>query len=128
MSRVYVLIGLPGSGKTYHGNELAQRLGAKFYDDMDESRFEELEESIRNDEDCIVADAMLCNTEAKIACHAWLSQRGIEPLFVYFANDPEQCLANMEGRERNTITDLEMLTRRYDPPVSAVPVWRKDSL
>lgn len=135
MTMVTMIIGMPGSGKTYLAKELLHRHGGLLIDDLsqhvDEKYF-----------------AIFCNTRASriFITDPWAAMRppekiteklrgwfgdDIEVVFIAFENDVDACLANCvlrnDGRiiSRNT---LEMISRAYNTALydDVRPVYGRD--
>lgn len=110
-TKVTLLVGLPGSGKTHLGNELA-KVGARFIDDV--SRFDKLPPI--EGEHVVIADAFLCNPAIKKKAEERLSNAGFELEWIYFENNPAACRENVkrrnDGRKVNEL--ITQLSKLYE--------------
>ena len=148
-----VLVGLPGSGKTFHLNTYH---AGRFVDDFKGrarhncpsfscSRFfPRLTRMLRAGVDCAISDIAFCRDEDRASIEAVLlrrvggcavhpggfeaATRGLPPInieYVFFENAPDKCRANVT--ERNRLEDIDKLTGAYHIPagVAPLPVWSR---
>lgn len=108
-----LLIGLPGSGKTYLGKNLT----GFFIDDPKEKP--EL-----NHDKLVIADPNLCMENVRKKAISYLQESGYEVSFIYFENDPKQCLKNVENRNdgRKVENTINILTKMYNIPKGITPL------
>jgi hypothetical protein len=136
-----LVVGLPGSGKSTWCRAVASRTGALLIDDFKSHapdlvfrnalKLPDLVEAVAADHPCIVADIDFTRADARTDAAGWLASRfpQIEPLWVFFANDPERCRANvLADTSRNTqarLRELDARTPAYKIPPNArvLPVW-----
>lgn len=122
--RVTLVAGLPGSGKSHLLSEKADA-GALTIDDI--SDLDALPDSPAPW--LVIADVNFCIAEVREAAVAHLVQRygSIEVDWIFYENNPDQCLANARGRDdgRDVDADIRILSRRYTIPADAdvVPVY-----
>lgn len=133
MQKVIFIVGLPGSGKTFLGNRLQDAFNSAgiknmFLDDAStkdqikivlglmksEENFKDL--AFDNAEFLIITDPMLCYKPAQEVAKASFS--GVTQTWVYFENNPEQCIKNILGRDERVISLgwVEHLSREYYIP------------
>lgn len=96
--KITVIVGLPGSGKTTYGNSL----GGLFVDDTSIIGLKLVALAIQNKNPHIVlSDVQLCRSSTRNQAKEWFAEcaQGYEIEWVYFENDPVQCLANVASRK-----------------------------
>jgi len=123
MSRQLTLIvGLPGSGKTYLGEEISTKTGATFIDDPKEV-------SVPNSGDVVISDCFFCRSQTLESAIEKLSPNFDKVAVIYFENDPVACRKNVEFRDdgREVSSFITISSEKYFPPSNAIPVWNKES-
>jgi hypothetical protein len=112
-----VIVGLPGSGKSHLGAQMAAQAGVPFFDDAT---------ALPSAPGFVLTHPELCKSDlldqvvAQMA-HAW---PGVPVRLVFFANDAEQALRNAATRPGKPVAGLiRHLARAYAPPADALPVW-----
>jgi len=136
-----LVVGLPGSGKSMWCRAVTARTGALLIDDFKSHapdlvfrnalKLPQLVHAVAAGRRCIVADIDFTRTDARTDAARWLASQfpHIEPLWVFFASDPERCRANvLADTSRNTAARLRELDARapvYNIPSNArvLPVW-----
>jgi len=128
-SKVILICGLPGSGKTYLGNKLSKETGLEFIDDdiLDKKP------RILQSNGCIVADPAFIFTKTRKAVTKFLKGiPNIEWEWLFFENDPEQCLINVDNRndERRVSSFIKSFSNYYIIPTKrkVIPVYRKEQV
>ena len=94
---LFIQIGVPGSGKTFLGNEMS-KTGSFFIDDISVCGIKILESAIKNHENIVIADVFLCEERQRFAALNKLNKLGIKSEninWVFFENSPEKCLKNV---------------------------------
>ncbi len=117
-----VLIGLPGSGKTYLGTLLqAEMYQSIFLDDLSQNGgLEVLLQAADKEENIILSDVNLCyediRSQAELLFLQYFPNHEVE--WVYFENDPEACFENVRRRDdgREVGDTIKMLTKVYKIP------------
>ncbi|MCB0337022.1 MAG: hypothetical protein KDD62_11980 [Bdellovibrionales bacterium] len=144
-SKLTIVVGLPGSGKSHYIRERSANVAGSCVEDYmafpyDDSRhftdsqyYSTLVSNLRGGKDCIIADIFFCDTalrnEAEQVIAKDCSSSIIE--WIFFANDPKSCRENATRRNRKIVDhDLVMidkLTRKYFIPLGSteLPVWRE---
>lgn len=130
MNKVRIIVGLPGSGKTY----LAEHdpLGVLFDDPAacDES-FQELKKIILSGQDVTITDVFnieeTSRTITMSTLLAWNPQAEIS--WIFFENDPQACIANTARRNDGRIVSAGFIndaSRHYETPENAtvLPVFK----
>lgn len=140
MNTIYVIVGLPGSGKTHYGRELLSRLLAKgrkvaLYDDLSINKeasdaFEAHDPD--KDVDIIIADVFLCSPMVRMVCEKHLESKFplAEIKWVFFENNPVKCHENVKSRtgsDRKVDNMIDTMTRQYYIPPNSQEktIWQK---
>ena len=129
--KIICIGGLPGSGKTYLGKELAKKYGYMLFDDMDKESFYILREALKLDKSVIIIDTYFCL--AKDRKDAMLTLKSISPFcnieWILFENDPDACMYNVIKRDdgREVAQHIKNLSKDYDNTGvnNIVPVWKE---
>jgi predicted kinase len=143
MSTLIVVVGLPGSGKSHHVRLLRVRCAgvcnedfmADSHDDSprftDSRYYGDLVRDLRAGKDCVIADIEYCDTwrrtEVEEVIRRDVPQVNFE--WHYFENNPSQCEANVNRRDRKTAKEEKRkicrLSRKYQIPPGAkiISVW-----
>ncbi|MFA5071335.1 MAG: hypothetical protein WC511_03080 [Candidatus Pacearchaeota archaeon] len=136
MQKVIFIVGLPGSGKTFLGKRLQDAFNSAgiknlFIDDASTKdqikivlglmksgeTFKDL--AFDNTEFLIITDPMLCHKQAQEVAKE--SFHGVTQTWVYFENNPEQCVKNIHGRDERVISPgwVTHLSQIYHIPEDA---------
>lgn len=133
MSEVIVVIGLPASGKSFYCKELNKSFcGVIVDDEIIDNNKDVITNLIEDGRDFIYADAALCNPEVLLAFNNFLqAMEGLEVSYIYFENDPEQCLINSDrpDRQKKKVRNyIKYCSQIYTIPNDVVPlkVWREN--
>lgn len=122
MYNITFVIGLPASGKSYYCRELSEMTGGVVFDDFSlhkdgyinmfkEHRYSNL----------IINDPYLCfvdevRIKSKIVELLEIEELDCEFKFIYFTNEPEQCLINARSRSDKIVTNfIKECSRVYEP-------------
>lgn len=126
MSRVTIIVGLPGSGKTYLANHFAQQHNAVVFDDIVREDIPRLLTALAAGQDCVVTDPHLCDEAQRKACATMVAEHDTQ--WVFFANDPDACLRNVAQRNDGRVVTKTILqyAKLYAPDAACdiVPVWQ----
>lgn len=125
---VNLIIGLPGSGKTW----LANKIGGYIVDDI--TSVDQL--PLKTDKDWVITDVNFCSSctlaGASELIRSYAQMRSpsgteIEIVKHYFKNEPKACYANVILRSdgRNVGPTIERFTKLYNPPEDAMPVYQQ---
>lgn len=121
--RVYLYIGLPGSGKTHHANRTCDVVVDDIVDIANLPTEEELGGRTLG-----ITDVNFCDD--KILHTATERLREVYPLrfqvLCYFENDPDACRSNVEYRDDGRLVEgtIRRFAETYKPPTYANPVWK----
>lgn len=144
-ARVIFVAGLPGSGKTPYLESLRVD-GWRVFDDFqadaklnspafrNSRNYDDLLSALRSGQRCVVADMRFCIAAYRGQAEALLRREvpDAQVELQFFANDPQQCEANIRGNaERHPGRRLEKLNEyasAYTIPVgsAAMHVWKPD--
>lgn len=119
MTKITLIVGLPGSGKTTLGKQLESQ-GSYFIDDISISGIDVLQEAIKVHDHVVVADIFLCREKERQRAIRFLKDCEIE--WVFFENDPIKCLANVKQRNdgRKVEGMVQQLSKEYIIPDGAI--------
>lgn len=131
MSKVTFIVGLPGSGKSHLVSEMVKVENAVVFDD----KYKPIDclTAISQGVNVIVADPLLCpaKDQQSVAKSLRNLYENLNVHWIYFENDPEACLANVERRAakgdlREVRTAIRLLSKHYFIPQGADvrKVWR----
>jgi len=150
MSKLIIIIGLPGSGKSNYMQELliSEKIEERYiYDDFHAKaekdspeviasrHFTSLSESLKMGKTCMVSDIAFCNNERRKAFMSAMTEqcKNVKMELHCFRNEPGQCKENIKMRARKS-ADREMelvdeLTDKYQIPTEAkqIPVCQNSS-
>jgi len=127
-----MLAGLPGSGKSFLGNQLSRQMSGLFLDDICRTCGTRRLKDKFTSEMVIVADPSLCRRENRIFAEEMVRKYHLdcEVEWVYFENAPDKCWANVRRRNDGRIITkytIDNLSRIYTIPedVKVVKVWEE---
>lgn len=136
MAHLVLIVGLPGSGKTSYVRNLLEQENRfrdyRFFDDpaRQADLMESLERHVRSGGDALVTDVYLVDPKVReLAENKFKSWGASQIAWIFFANNPQACLANIarrqDGRTINSRAVLEMAKHYVIPAGSEViPVYR----
>lgn len=115
--KIIMLVGLPGSGKTFFGS----RLGFPFYDDLTQTGGLD---SIKNADTIIISDYGLIFEDIRQKAVQILSIKFTDATFYWIAweNDPMKCYLNILRRDDGRIITYDTIkfdSNRYSYPSDA---------
>lgn len=119
MYKIKLIVGLPGSGKTYYMNQLD---GHKIDDPKIGQEFPIL------DQDILITDPNFC--DEKTLNKAIKKLNSIYPdteiELIYFENKPEKCLRNVEYRDdgKEVSQFIKHYSSIYNPPKNVLEIWQ----
>lgn len=135
MTKVTMLVGLPGSGKTTYAK--ANLNGAVLFDDPSASPkgIEALRKHIQEvGGDIVVTDVYSVKREVRALAYEKLLGWGVDQIdWIFFENDPDACIANIKRRNQEEprfrlIPDgyVREASRQYEIPEACIviPVYR----
>lgn len=119
MTTIYLIIGLPGSGKTHYANTVLRHL--PLVDDI--SYIKQLPIS----GDFVLTDINFCNAEVLSTAESLLQQKypGATICKIFFENDAEKARANVSRRNdgRNVEGTIRRFAPIYKPPSTALKIY-----
>ena len=146
MAKLTIVVGLPGSGKSYYINYRKEKYPGICVEDFmahsiedsinftHSSHYQELIKSLQSGKDCIIADITFCKTIRRIDFIKTIRKdvKDVVLEWIFFENDLLQCQANILYRGRpkanEEINSAQYLSLRYIIPEATVviPVWRPE--
>ena len=121
--KIFLLVGMPGCGKTYLGNQLSKELDAVFIDDVNlNNGIQQVKNAVAGHvSPLVVADVFLCREKEREAAKKILEDRGYDIEWIFFENDPEKCLKNVRRRDDGRKVEglIRQLTKEYTIPEGA---------
>lgn len=129
MKTIALIVGLAGSGKTYLGKNLSKISKATLIDDIKDKDL--ILQVLEEKDEVIVTDPHLIDPKARDAAEQFLKAniKNIEIIWIFFDNDPEQCIKNVQKRNdgRKVLEFIKESTKRYKIPegIHTFPVYGK---
>src|SRR5688500_9530678 len=125
--KIVILVGLPGSGKTYLGAKMVQEdeVNRIYLDDISIIGLDKLKDAIDlySWEYIIFSDVFMCRERDRIGAEKWLKENAAkyELEWIFFENAPDKCFANVKrrnasGDHRKVEELIKDLTKRYKIP------------
>lgn len=128
-SKIFAIVGLPGSGKTTLGNKWADEFKLQFIDDpktSKENRREEVLALVRGGNSFILSDIFLCDPQVRSRFEATVKEidPGAAVHYFFFENNTTKCLANVAARNdgRNVEPSIKRLSNIYTIPPLYLPM------
>lgn len=121
MTEIIILVGMPGSGKTFHIQNYYKDYVA--YDDI---MFFDKSKLNRNDKKVVFATPYFCNKnileEFVLNIEVFYNSKNIKVM--YFENNYDKCLKNIKKRNdgRACFGFLNRLSKTYEPPKYAIEI------
>jgi len=130
MSKLRIIVGLPGSGKTHYAE--ANPMGRLFDDPANnENAMAEMKAAIKAREDVTITDVFFVEPMIRmaglIAISSWVTTP-IDTELIFFENNPDACVANIVRRNDGRLVSdgyVHELAAGYFIPDGAtvIPVW-----
>jgi adenylate kinase family enzyme len=124
-SKVILICGLPGSGKTFLGKKLSKSLNIEYIDDINSK--DRLVELLNDNKSCIISDPHFVKSNVRILAEEFIAKYNVNIEWLFFENNPEQCLKNVNKRNdgRKVSSFIKCLTKEYIIPdgVNIISVW-----
>lgn len=120
--KAILIVGLPGSGKTTHGKQIAKRENCLFVDDINVRTLPLVEE---NKGTVVIADVWFCEEKTRTRAVKMLNEMGYDDIeWLFFENNPDQCRKNVAKRaDGRSVTGLiQGLTGKYTIPKEIEPI------
>lgn len=124
--RIIIIVGLPASGKTTYAKHIASQLfGCVLIDDP--KSWDAVQNHVMGSHGLIVlTDPYLCFACNRNVAEERFKDLGFDVEWVFFENNPEQCLRNSRKRETKSVErDIVWFSENYTIPlgVECVPVY-----
>ena len=101
MPRCLIIVGFPGSGKSYLGFQLCESSNFILLDDYNDPELKDLKRASELNLNVVITDPRMCIGATRIAAIKVLDKLGYEVEFIYFEPDLEACRANVLRRAKN---------------------------
>lgn len=112
-----LIVGLPASGKSIFIEEIKDS-----YDAVYDDEFFKIEEETR--ENILISHPDFCIETVRNEVFKKLRDRGYDVEFIFYENNPEQCLSNAKRRKDKKVDGyIRLLSKVYDPPRVDREVW-----
>jgi RNase adaptor protein for sRNA GlmZ degradation len=119
--KVKLIIGLPGSGKTFYLNSLDDS-----WHKIDDIK--NVNELPFDKDKIAIADPHFCIDTVREKAKKTISNiyEDVEFEYIFFENDKEKCIKNVEYRNdgRNVMQFIEILYKSYNPPMNSIKIWQ----
>lgn len=119
---ITIIIGLPGSGKSH----LIQNSYSHCFvlDDCNGDEFDKQRILDNKHKDIVICHPAFCDKNILNGLIGWLDSHGLSDReFIYYTNNPEQCLINASTRlYKNVNHYIKQLSKIYEP-VNPIPVF-----
>ena len=121
MNKCRIIVGLPGSGKTYYAEH--NPLGILFDDPAQNHKsFQKLKAAVKAGSDITITDVYACDADSRYIMVASLVDWNprLEISWVFFANNLEACIANVQRRNDGRDVSPEFVTeasKHYAIPI-----------
>ena len=128
--KIRIIVGLPGSGKTTYANQ--NPLGIVFDDPAANVEiFSQVKNAIKAGQDITITDIYMADPSVRLTATKTLQswKKDLEIEWIFFANDPQACIANVERRDDGRIVSAEYIqlaSEHYSIPDNAkvLPVFK----
>lgn len=122
--KVIIIIGLPGSGKSYLIDRIAKQ--HTILDDFVSP--DKIHMAMSLNEDVIMADPYFCEEDILRKAIKIVEVYTTDIEYIYFENNKEKAIANAENRGRGVKGLIHQLSTIYKPPENARKIFQKDGL
>jgi len=116
MARIILIIGLPGSGKTYLAKARYEHLGYELVDEPKDLP------DLSPEKDYVICDPHLCDPRTRELCRNILKDFEIEE--IYFENDPQKCQNNINNREGGRKVTLKAFNYEIPKGIKPLKIWQ----
>jgi predicted kinase len=127
MSKVTIVVGLPGAGKTMYARDMVLP-DTKLFDDpsLTPDSLNDLKEHIKSGGNVIITDAYMVSPEVRREAESKLRSWGATEFdWLFFENNPDACIKNIENRRDGRLvspTYIHEASRQYVIPTGAKTV------
>jgi hypothetical protein len=130
LPKVILIIGLPGSGKTYKANELHKKLNGIWVIKNDPKSLDELLPYMECKTNLIITDPNLCNSINREDAISFFRSKDYMVELMFFEHNIEKCKRNLQYRNDNKVISKYALEKWiYDIPKWIVPlkIWQSQA-
>jgi predicted kinase len=116
MPKVIAIVGLPGSGKSFLGKQIAREQNCLFVDDINVRTLPLVEENKGN---IVITDVWFCEEKTRTRAAKMLNEIGYDEIeWIFFENAPDKCRKNVQRRAdgRAVMGLIQGLTGKYTIP------------
>lgn len=127
MSNILFIVGLPGSGKTELSKKINSQNNNRYKIIDDPKSFDQILPFL--DQDLIISDPAFCLEKNRELAIRKITEENpnVKIDWIFFENDPDQCLINAERRENKKVDSyIKNSTKTYTIPKGSniIKVWR----
>lgn len=119
MTKIHLIIGLPGSGKTHYAKTVLGHL--PLVDDINDLN------QLPDANEFVITDPNFCNWEILNQARRLLDEKydGSKFIEIYFENNPKKARANVKRRNdgRNVEGTIKRFAPIYNPPADALEIY-----
>ena len=134
--RIIIIVGLPGSGKTYLAKRLVDKMQGVLLDDVNNhGGLDTIKQYINKQApQIIITDPHLCRREAQLFAKKFFSDYTMQYMveWIFFENNVEACLKNIKRRTKKgdarNVSGMLHVSKTYFIPDDITPlrVWQED--
>ena len=125
MTRVVLVAGLPGSGKTHYALECLKDKEGLLIDDIKDIFI--LKDVLEHNRVVYITDPHFCLGGVREKAERLINSLAkVQVEWVFFENNPDKCKRNVEYRDdgRKVDATLRHLSKHYKPPENALTIWQ----
>lgn len=135
MSKLIIIVGLPGSGKSRLGNQIIEKIGGIFIDDVDKAGglTKIIEASAQAPTNIVLSDPHLCTKENQVNARRFFESelQNYKAQWLFFENNPQKCIINIEhrmklgdAREVHKVVKLWSPQYYIPPDIPRLIIWQ----
>lgn len=128
MGEIIIIVGLPGSGKTYLANKEYVPRGYILIDDPSSETFDVGKPQLDKAKNYVICDPHLCSSSAREMAILIFEKLGFEVKYIYFENNVNKAYSNIKNRNdkrKVSINTIKWFSENYTIPnrVKQLKIW-----